>query len=74
LSGRVDVKIINVAGELVRELTGDLVTGSIVWDTNTASGSPVPNGFYIAAVEAKSSSGYMDRKVQKFAILRSMGR
>jgi flagellar hook assembly protein FlgD len=74
MEGRVSVSILNIAGERVKELTGDLNAGSIAWNTNTASGSPVPNGLYIVIVEGKSASGYMDRKIQKLAILRSLSR
>jgi len=73
MPGTVSVRIINVAGELVRELTGDLAVGSISWDASTGSGSPVPNGLYIVVIEGKSASGYMDRKIQKLAIIRNLG-
>ena len=74
MAGRVNIKILDVTGGLVRAFSGDLSTGSVIWDTRTGAGARVTNGLYIVVIEARSSSGYMDRKVQKLAIIRSMDR
>jgi flagellar hook assembly protein FlgD len=74
MTGRVSINILNVAGELVRAFSGDLSTGSVSWDTRTGGGALVTNGLYVVIIEGRSSSGYMDRKVQKLAIIRSMDR
>jgi hypothetical protein len=68
--GTVRIMILDAAGGLVRELTGNLAAGTINWDTKTPSGRPVAGGVYIVVVEARSASGYLERKMQKIAIIR----
>ena len=71
-AGHARVMILDVSGALVRELIGPLEAGEVPWDTNNSAGKPVPNGIYIAIVEGKSAAGYLDRKTQKLAVLRSL--
>jgi flagellar hook assembly protein FlgD len=68
--GNARIMILNAAGELVRELAAALESGVVSWDTKTGSGAAVSNGVYVVIVECKSAAGYLDRKVQKMAILR----
>ena len=44
------IKIFNLAGELVRELSG---TGKITWDAKNSSGKEVASGVYIYLVTDK---------------------
>ncbi|MBP7793368.1 MAG: hypothetical protein KA120_09970, partial [Candidatus Goldbacteria bacterium] len=68
-TGKITVKIYNVAGELVRRLEGDLSAGSLQWDMKTDGGKYVSRGIYICVIEGKSSEGYRDRKLLKVGIL-----
>ena len=67
-TGEVRIRIYNVAGELVRQLTGDLGVGMIVWDLKTENRHYASRGIYIAVMDAKNSEGYKDSKIIKFAI------
>jgi flagellar hook assembly protein FlgD len=70
-AGQARIMILNVAGGLVRELKGPLGGGVIAWDTKNGAGKAVSNGVYVIIVEGHSAAGYLDRKVQKMAVLRS---
>jgi flagellar hook assembly protein FlgD len=68
-TGRITVKIYNVAGELVRRLEGDLTAGSLQWDMKTDNGKYVSRGIYICVIEGKNSEGYRDKKLLKVGII-----
>ncbi len=67
-TGEVRIRIYNVAGELVRQLIGELGTGMIEWDLKTENKHYASRGIYIAVMDAKNSEGYKDSKKIKFAI------
>jgi flagellar hook assembly protein FlgD len=69
-AGTVRIMILNLNGELVRVLAGNLKTGMVKWDTKTARGGNAAGGTYIVIVEGLSDSGYRERKIQKLAIVR----
>jgi hypothetical protein len=70
--GHAVIRIYNVAGELVKELKGDLAAGGstgISWDLKTNGGNILSTGFYAVMLEGKSLTGYIDRKTAKLAII-----
>jgi flagellar hook assembly protein FlgD len=66
--GEVEIRIYNVAGELIRRIEGKLSAGSIEWDLKTEKKHYASRGIYIAVMEAKNAEGYKDRKIIKLAI------
>ena len=70
VDGAVTIRILNVAGEMVRIMTGSLHQGDMLWDTKAAGGAEVSNGVYIVIVDGRSRTGYSERKIQKLAITR----
>lgn len=68
--GRINIKIMDMSGALVRKLSGSLSAGYVKWDTIAAKGNPAAGGVYIVIVEAVSAEGYLERKIQKLAIIR----
>jgi flagellar hook assembly protein FlgD len=69
-TGRVIIRIYNIAGELVYKTEGDLannVTG-ITWDMKIDRNSHLSRGIYTCVLEAKNSTGYVERKMQKMAV------
>jgi flagellar hook assembly protein FlgD len=68
-TGEISIKIYNIAGELVRHITGDLSAGSLQWDMKTDNGKFVARGIYICIIEGRNSEGYRDMKILKVGIL-----
>ena len=68
--GNMSISIFNMSGELIRILNTKLESGSVKWDTATASGSQVSNGLYIAVLQGISGSGNIARLKVKVAINR----
>jgi len=68
-SGAVRIKIYNIAGELVRILTGDLNTGYINWDLRATGGQKASNGTYICVVEGTDSNQDQKTKIIKVSVI-----
>jgi len=68
-AGIIKIKIYNIAGELVKHMTGDLSSGSLQWDMKTDNGKYVARGIYICLIEARNSEGYRDNRILKISIL-----
>jgi flagellar hook assembly protein FlgD len=68
-TGKISIKIYNIAGEIVRHITGDLAAGSLQWDMKTDNGNYVSRGIYVCVIEGKNSEGYKDMKILKVGIL-----
>jgi flagellar hook assembly protein FlgD len=69
-TGKVTIRVYNVAGELVHKMEGDLAnnTAGITWDLKIGSSLHVSRGIYTCVLEAKNSTGYVERKMQKMAV------
>jgi len=65
LTASARIKIFNIAGELVRQLTDTAGTGVVRWDGSNESGSMLASGTYIAYVEGAAGT-----KKIKFALIR----
>jgi flagellar hook assembly protein FlgD len=71
--GSTTIHIYNVAGELVRTLSGNLADSGLAgagikWDLKTAQGSTVSRGFYVCVLQAKDAAGHLDRKIATMAV------
>jgi hypothetical protein len=71
-ASRVVVKIHDVAGGLVKTLSGDGVPGAntLMWDLDSRDGTTVANGVYLYTVEATGTDGRKVRSRGKFAVIR----
>jgi len=64
------VRIVNLAGVLVRTLEKSDPTQFLRWDLQNDSGLPVASGIYIAYIELKDAKGTdLGTKTVKFAII-----
>jgi flagellar hook assembly protein FlgD len=72
-TGTIEIKIYDMAGELVRILTGDLAAGTINWDLKSAGGQKVSSGTYICVVEGVDNTGNKKIKIVKIAAIISAG-
>ncbi len=70
LPGEIQIKIYNVAGELVKIIRGDLNAKALNWNLKTDSGESISSGLYITVFDAKKTSGEKERKIKKFSIIR----
>jgi len=68
-TGIITIKIYNIAGEIVKHMTGDLAAGSLQWDMKTDNGKYVARGIYICVIEGKNTEGYRDMRILKVGIL-----
>ncbi len=68
-SGNVDIKIYNLAGELIRKLHTTLESGKAEWDLKTSTGQMVVSGLYIIVVEGKKITGEREIKSIKLTII-----
>ncbi len=68
--GRVNVKIYNIKGEMIRKIDSDLETGFLLWDMKTSSGAQVASGIYIVIVEGKLENGEREIKKAKLTIVK----
>lgn len=69
-SGRMEIKIYNNAGELIRELNAGLAEGSIRWDLRTAGGHLVSSGVYPVIAIAVKDTGEKEKRVIKSVVIR----
>lgn len=70
LSGQITVKIYNVAGELIKQIRGDLDAKVLNWDLKTDKGEKISGGLYITVFEARKISGEKEKEIKKFSIIR----
>ncbi|MEK7474569.1 MAG: FlgD immunoglobulin-like domain containing protein [Candidatus Coatesbacteria bacterium] len=70
-TGTVDVRIYNVAGELVAKGSAPGTARSYRWDLRNRSGTRVTPGLYVVVLEATDSTGVRkDRAIMKLAVER----
>lgn len=62
--GNVIIRVYDVAGQKVKELSGDFAAGTIAWNFERE----LPPGMYVAVVEASSTEGYTGRSKVKFCL------
>ena len=67
--GWMNVTVYTIAGEKVRSFNAALQSGSLTWDLKTNDNSLVGNGYYVVVYESQNTSGRLDRKTLKMAIL-----
>jgi flagellar hook assembly protein FlgD len=67
--GTIKIKIYNVAGELVRTLTGDLGAATINWDLKSVGGQTVSSGTYICVVMGVDNNGNKKTKIVKMSAM-----
>jgi flagellar hook assembly protein FlgD len=69
-AGDMHLRVYNVAGELVAEMSGDLAdnVAGITWDLKKEGKTHLARGIYICVLEAKNTAGYLDRAITKMAI------
>ena len=68
-AGTVKIKIYNIAGELVRTVSGDLNSGAMNWDLRATGGQQVSSGTYIFVAEAADTLGDRKTKIIKIAAI-----
>ncbi|MGD0565994.1 MAG: FlgD immunoglobulin-like domain containing protein, partial [Candidatus Goldiibacteriota bacterium] len=71
-AGRMDIKIYNTAGELVKAMSAALESGQAQWNLTASQGGPVPSGLYIILLEARSNSGIIQVKKVKLAVIKQV--
>ncbi|MCX7698468.1 MAG: T9SS type A sorting domain-containing protein, partial [Candidatus Goldbacteria bacterium] len=69
--GEIKIKIYNVAGELIKQIRGNLADKKIKWNLKTDSGDSVASGLYIVVLEAKKTTGEKEIKTTKFSVIKS---
>lgn len=69
--GTIEVRIYNMAGELVRRLKGDLAVKPLTWDFTTQSGEAVSSGLFVIVVRGVTDDGRRETAVVKFAVIRA---
>ena len=70
-TGWMSVTVYNMAGEKVRTINATLESGSVLWDVKSGENSRIAAGYYVAVFESKSTTGHLDRKTAKLAIIGS---
>jgi flagellar hook assembly protein FlgD len=71
--GTIKIKIYNIAGELVRTLTGDLGAATINWDLKSVGGQQVSSGTYICVVSGADNNGNKTTKIVKMSAIIQAG-
>lgn len=69
-SGRMEMKIYNNAGELIRKLHAGLAGGSVRWDLKTTGGQTVSSGVYAVIAEGIKDTGEKEKQILKSVIIR----
>jgi len=67
--GAIRIKIYNIAGELVRTLTGDLNLGYVNWDLRATGGQKVSSGTYICVAEGVDNNNDTKVKIIKMSAI-----
>jgi flagellar hook assembly protein FlgD len=68
-SGWMNITVYTIAGEKVKSFNSALQSGMVVWDLRTDDNSLVGNGYYVVVFESQNTSGRLDRKILKMAVL-----
>jgi flagellar hook assembly protein FlgD len=68
--GEMRIRIINCAGELVKNINVRLESKIASWDLNTAGGKPAAPGIYVILLDAKSDSGYIKQNILKVSVIK----
>lgn len=67
--GKVEIKIYNIAGELVKTVKADMAAGKAEWDLRTQSGQPASTGMYIAVFYGIKDTGENEKKYLKITLI-----
>ena len=72
-SGQADIKIYNMAGEMVRGISTSIGAGmsGIIWDLKSSGGDEVSSGLYVVVIYVKKDSGESEIKKIKMAVMKS---
>lgn len=71
--GQADIKIYNMAGEMVKSITASVGAGmpGIVWDLKSSGGEEVSSGLYVVVIYIKKDSGESEIKKVKMSVMKS---
>jgi flagellar hook assembly protein FlgD len=69
-TGKVDIQVNNLSGELVAHINSTLQSGSASWDLHTQSGQNAAGGLYIMIIKADSDTGETGIKIMKAVVVR----
>jgi flagellar hook assembly protein FlgD len=70
LTGKVHIKIYNVAAELVSRIEANIADGAAAWNLRSVNGELVSSGFYVAMIESITTNGQVERRVVKLSVIR----
>jgi len=68
--GEVNIKIYNIAGELIKKISGKKEKGSVSWNITTPEGKKVTSGIYLVIIEGKDTQGRVKIIDKKLVIIR----
>jgi flagellar hook assembly protein FlgD len=69
--GAITVRIYNIAGEMVRQISGDLSLQTLTWDLRVVSGEYASTGLYVAVFDASARDGRREHAATKLSIIRN---
>lgn len=69
-TGKITIRIYNVAAELVAKIEARIEDLFADWDMTAADGARLSAGFYVAEVEAVTTGGKVERYAAKLALIR----
>jgi len=67
-TGTMNIRIYNVAGELVSIINTTLESGEAAWNLRSRGGRKASAGPYVVVFEARNSEGYVERKMEKMGL------
>lgn len=68
-TGKMEIAIYNIQGELIKNLSAALSDGHADWDIKTNSGVPVSSGLYVFVMKARTDAGEVVVKTVKLAVV-----
>jgi flagellar hook assembly protein FlgD len=69
-TGKVDIQINNISGELITNISASLQAGSVYWNLQTKNGQNVAGGLYVLIIKAAGDNGETQIKVVKAVVVR----
>ena len=67
--GKMEIRIYNIAGELIKIAGADMAAGRLEWDLRTQSGQPASTGMYIALFYGVKYTGENEKKYTKVVLI-----
>jgi flagellar hook assembly protein FlgD len=69
-TGKADIQINNISGELITNISANLQAGSVYWNLQTKNGQNVAGGLYVLIIKAAGDNGDTQIKVVKAVVVR----